>query len=162
MTKSKLLHQLRSEIRRRNYSYSTEKMYCSWVVRFVRFHNLQHPLEMGEKQITQFLNHLAIDRNVAASTQNQALSAIVFLYEHILKKPLHNLHQLRRAKKPKKLPVVLSENEARAILKQVNGIHHLVLSLIYGAGLRVSEALRIRILDLDFEYKHRWIMYEAG
>ena len=153
MKKKKLLDQLKDEIRRRNYSYSTEKNYTQWVVRFVRFHNLTHPLQLGEKDIVAFLNHLAIKRNVAASTQNQALSAIVFLYEHILKKPVHSLERLKRAKKPKRLPVVLSEKESITIINQMEGVNRLVLCLIYGSGLRISEALRLRILDIDFDYK---------
>jgi integron integrase len=151
--KKKLLGQLKDEIRRRNYSYSTEKNYSLWVVRFVRFHNLRHPLKLNENDIVAFLNHLANDLNVAASTQNQALSAIVFLYEHILKKPVKNLQHLKRAKKPKRLPVVLSETEALSVINQLEGVNNLVLSLIYGSGLRISESLRLRILDIDFEYK---------
>lgn len=153
MSKSKLLESIRTEIRRRNYSYNTEKSYCSWVVQFVRYHDLKHPSVMGEREITDFLNHLAVDRNVAASTQNQALSALVFLYEHIIKTHVPALNQLMRAKKPSRLPVVLSEKEARQILDDMEGVWKLLLGLIYGAGLRVSEALRIRMLDLDFDYK---------
>ncbi|MCC5940635.1 MAG: integron integrase [Balneolaceae bacterium] len=153
MAKSKLLQKLRMEIRRRNYSNNTEKSYCNWVVQYVRFHQVKHPAKMGEKEIIKFLNHLANDRRVAASTQNQALSALVFLYEHILKMPVGTLHQLKRAKKPKRLPVVLSEKEAKSILNQMSGVQKLVLGLIYGSGLRVTEALRIRINDIDFDYK---------
>jgi site-specific recombinase XerD len=103
MGKSKLLESIRTEIRRRNYSYNTEKSYCSWVVQFVRYHDLKHPSVMGEREITDFLNHLAVDRNVAASTQNQALLALVFLYEHIIKTSVPALNQLKRAKKPSRL-----------------------------------------------------------
>lgn len=149
----KLLDLLKDEIRRRNYSYSTEKNYSLWIKRFVRFHNLTHPLKLGEKEIVSFLNHLANNLNVAASTQNQALSAIIFLYENILNKPVKDLNRLKRAKKPKRLPVVLSEKEAVSIINQMDGVDKLVLSLIYGSGLRISEALRLRILDIDFDYK---------
>jgi len=153
MKKKKILDQLKDEIRRRNYSYSTEKNYSQWIVRFVRFHNLTHPHQLGENAIVAFLNYLATERKVAASTQNQALSAIVFLYEHILKKPLNSLESLKRAKKPKRLPVVLTEKESISIINQLEGVDKLVLSLIYGSGLRISEALRLRILDIDFGYK---------
>lgn len=153
MKKKKLIDQLKEEIRRRNYSYSTEKTYSQWIVRFVRFHNLTHPSELNEKDVVAYLNYLASKRNVAASTQNQALSAIIFLYEHILKTPLKRLQNLKRAKKPKSLPVVLTEKEALSIINSLEGVHHLVISLIYGAGLRISEALRLRILDVDFDYK---------
>jgi len=149
----KILNQLKEEIRRRNYSYSTEKNYSLWIKRFVRFHNLVHPLKLNEKDIVAFLNHLANNLNVASSTQNQALSAIIFLYEHILGKPIEKLSSLRRAKKPKRLPVVLSEREAFSIINQLDGVNKLVISLIYGSGLRISEALRLRILDVDFDYK---------
>ena len=125
-------------------------------------HNMIHPRHLGEKQVTEFLNHLANERNVAASTQNQALSALVFLYEHILKKPVESLHNLQRAKKPQKLPVVLTEDEARAVLKEMKGIQRLILSLLYGSGLRVSEALRLRVLDLDFNYKQLTVRSGKG
>jgi integron integrase len=153
MKKKKILDQLKDEIRRRNYSYSTEKNYSLWVIRYVRYHNLQHPLKLHEKDIVEFLNHLANELNLAASTQNQALSAIVFLYEHILNRPVEHLQHLKRAKKPKHLPVVLSENEAMAVISRMDGVNKLILSLIYGSGLRISETLRLRILDVDFEYK---------
>jgi len=162
MAKSKLLQKLRKEIRRRNYSYNTEKSYCSWVVQFVRYHHYTHPSKMGEKEITKFLNHLTSDRKVAASTQNQALSALVFLYENILEQPVDKLHQLKRAKKPKRIPVVLSEKEAKNIIFEMTGVHKIVLGLIYGAGLRVSEALRLRITDLDFDYNQLTVRNGKG
>ena len=152
MAKKKLLDCVKSEIRRRNYSPSTEKSYCGWIVRYIRFHNLTHPVDLNEKDITGYLNYLAEERHVVASTQNQALSAIVFLYEHILQKPVEKLHKLQRAKKPKRLPVVLSKNEAKKIIAEITGRQKLLVSLIYGSGLRISEALRIRVLDLDFDY----------
>jgi len=153
MKKKKLIPQLKEEIRRRNYSYSTEKSYSSWVIRYVRFHQMVHPSELSEKHVTSFLNHLANDLNVAASTQNQALSALVFLYEYILKKPVQSLEDLKRAKKPKRLPVVLTEKEVESILQHLRGLNKLMISLIYGSGLRISEALRLRVLDIDFDYK---------
>lgn len=153
MKKKKLLARLREEIRRRNYSYSTEKIYSQWIVRFVRFHNYTHPDKMAEPEVVSYLNYLANQLNVAASTQNQALSAIVFLYKHILKRPLENLDKLKRAKRPKRLPVVLTEKEALSIINSTEGVHKLVLSLLYGSGLRISEALRLRVLDVDLNYK---------
>lgn len=162
MGSSKLLTQLRTEIRRRNYSYHTEKSYCNWVVRYVRFHNLIHPSKLEGKHVVAFLNHLATNRRVAASTQNQALCALVFLYEHILKQPLNELQSLKRAKKPKRLPVVLSKQEAKNIFGQLGRISRLVTGLLYGSGLRISEALRIRINDLDFEYKQLTVRNGKG
>jgi len=153
MKKKKLIPQLKEEIRRRNFSYSTEKSYSSWVIRYVRFHKMTHPSELNDNHVTSFLNHLANDLNVAASTQNQALSALVFFYEHILKKPVKNLENLKRAKKPKQLPVVLTEKEVKSILQHLTGLNKVIISLIYGSGLRISEALRLRILDIDFDYK---------
>lgn len=126
----KLLPQIREEIRRRNYSYSTEKTYSQWVVRFVRYHNLSHPKDLKEKDVVNYLNHLAIDLNVAASTQNQALSAIVFLYSHILNQPLQHLDKLKRAKKPKRLPVVLTEKEAMTVIHSMEGVPRQVVSFL--------------------------------
>jgi len=153
MKAKKLLTRLREEIRRRNYSYNTEKTYSQWIVRFVKYHKYTHPKELNERDVVKYLNFLANELNVAASTQNQALSAIVFLYSHILKQPLLNLDELKRAKKPKRLPVVLTEQEAMKVINSMNGVHKLVISLLYGSGLRISEALRIRIQDLDLTYK---------
>ena len=153
MSKRKLLDQIRREIRRRNYSYSTEKSYCQWVVRYVRFHKLMHPRDLDNQDIVRYLNYLANECNLAASTQNQALSALVFVYEHVLKIPVGDLENLKRAKKPKRLPVVLSKEQALAIINELNGVNQLVLELIYGAGLRISEALGLRIQDVDFGYK---------
>jgi len=153
MKAKKLLTRLREEIRRRNYSYNTEKTYSQWIVRFVKYHKYTHPKELNEQDVVKYLNYLANELNVAASTQNQALSAIVFLYSHILNQPLQNLDELKRAKKPKRLPVVLTEQEAMAVINSMKGVHRLVISLLYGSGLRISEALRIRIQDLDLTYK---------
>ena len=112
----KLLDRLKQEIRRRNYSYSTEKNYSRWVVRYIRFHEITHPKFLSEKEIVAFLNYLSNEKNVAASTQNQALCAILFLYENILGKPVDKLNGLKRAKKPKRLPVVLSKKEANGVI----------------------------------------------
>ncbi len=153
MSKRKILDRVKREVRRRNYSYSTEKTYCHWVVRYVRYHNLTHPRELGNREIVIFLNYLANECNLAASTQNQALSALIFLYEHVLQIPVGELNNLKRAKKPKRLPVVLSKEQVLAIINEMQGVKQLVLELMYGAGLRISEALSLRIQDIDFAYR---------
>jgi len=148
----KLLEKVRQEIRRRNYSYSTEKSYTNWIRRFIKFHNLNHPKNMGNKEIVEFLNYLAVQKNVAASTQNLALCAIVFLYKEVLGLQIDELDNLKRAKKPAHLPVVLSKKEVKLILKHLEGIPLLITSILYGSGLRISEALRLRVHDIDFDY----------
>lgn len=152
MSKSILLSKIRTEIRRRNYSYRTEQAYTSWVVRFVKFHNVKHPADMAEEEVIAYLNYLAEERNVAASTQNQALCALLFLYEHVLDQPLDKMMDFKRAQTPEKLPVVLTAGEVQQVLDKLKGIARLVAELLYGAGLRISECLRLRVLDLDFDY----------
>lgn len=152
MKNKKLLIRLKEEIRRRNYSYRTEKSYSQWIVRYIRFCNLKHPIELNETHVVSFLNDLANRKNVAASTQNQALSAIVFLYKNILNQPLKNLDNLKRAKRSVHMPVVLSEQEARIALEYIEGVPKLIVSLLYGSGMRISEVLRLRVLDLDMNY----------
>lgn len=152
MSKSKLLDRVSTEIRRRNYSYRTEQAYVNWIIRFVKFHKLVHPSKMGEPEVITYLNYLANDRNVAASTQNQALCALLFLYENILKNPLNGMMEFDRAQKPQKLPVVLTQKEAKKVLDIMSGIPKLIAELLYGAGLRISECLRMRVLDVDFSY----------
>ncbi|MEW6208255.1 MAG: integron integrase [Acidobacteriota bacterium] len=149
---SKLLDEVRDAIRVRHYSIRTEQAYIDWIRRFILFHNKRHPAEMGEKEVTQFLTHLAVNRNVAASTQNQALSAILFLYKHVLKQPLPWLDEIERAKKPERLPVVLTREEVRALLDQLKGVNLMIASLLYGSGLRLLEALRLRVKDIEFHY----------
>lgn len=149
----KLMEKVRREIQRRNYSYSTEKRYSDWIKQFIRFHDLKHPNQLKEKDIVRFLNHLVQSRNVAASTQNQALCAIVFLYKQVLKSDVGNLKNLKRAKKPKRLPTVLSKEEVRSLLSKLEGVDLLVTSILYGTGLRISEALRLRVQDVDFDYR---------
>ena len=149
--KAKLLDQMRVAIRTRHYSIRTEDTYVQWVKRFVLFHNKRHPAEMGEKEITAFLNHLALNRNVAASTQNQALCAILFLYKNILNQDVGKL-AIAWAKKPRKLPVVFSKQEVKQVLGQLSGNKWIMGNLLYGAGLRLSECLRLRMKDLDLDY----------
>ncbi len=162
MAKSKLLEQIREEIRRRNYSFKTEQAYISWVVRFVKYHGTKHPNKMGAHEVEQFLNYLANAQNVAAGTQNQALSALVFLYKQVLGVPTLKLDKLQRAKKPKNLPVVLSKEEASALFKYLSGLPALVCKLLYGSGLRISEGLRLRVQDIDFDYEQLWVRSGKG
>ena len=151
--KPKLLDQVRTAIRRKHYSIRTEEAYVDWIKRYIFFHNKRHPQEMGEREIEQFLNHLAVEKNVAASTQNQALSALVFLYRVVLVKEIGWLDNLERAKQPQRLPVVLTETEVRDVLAHLEGRHWLMASLLYGAGLRLMECVRLRVKDIDFEYR---------
>jgi integron integrase len=150
MDKPKLLDQLRIAIRARHYSIRTEEAYVGWARRYILFHNKRHPAEMGPAEINEFLSALAVEHNVAASTQNQALSALLFLYRVVLEQEVPWLDDLIRARRPRKLPVVLPRSEVAAILREVEGTPLLVVSLLYGAGLRLLEALRLRIKDLDF------------
>lgn len=146
----KLLDQVRDAIRLKHYSYRTEESYVQWIRRYILFHNKRHPNEMGTPEIEAFLTHLAIDQQVAAATQNQALNAILFLYRHVLQQELDSRIDAIRAKRPIRLPVVLSPEEARAIIQQTSGVYRLLLQLLYGSGLRLRECLELRIKDIDF------------
>jgi integron integrase len=145
-----LLVRLRSAVRARHYSRRTERTYVQWVRRYVRFHGLRHPLQLGEEEATAFLNRLA-DSGVSASTQNQALAALVFLYRRVLQRPLPWLRKLVRAKRAKRVPVVLSREEVARVLERLDGVYRLVATLMYGSGLRLLEVVRLRVKDLDFE-----------
>jgi len=147
----KLLDRLREALRSRHYSRRTEHAYCHWVRRFIFFHRVRHPVEMAEPEINAFLTHLAVKEKVSASTQNQALSALLFLYRHVLDREIGDLGDVIRARKPKRLPVVMTREEARAVLSHLEGDKRLMASLMYGAGLRLMECLRLRIQDIDFE-----------
>ena len=149
----KLLHRLRRACRTRHLSLRTERAYLRWCGQYVRFHDLQHPLDLGEPDVRAFLEHLAVERAVAASTQNQALAALLFLYTHVLERPLGELGPIVRARRPKRLPVVLTSEEVAAVLAHLEGHHYLIVSLLYGSGLRLLEALRLRVKDLDFAYQ---------
>ncbi len=140
----KLLDQVRDRIRTKHYSIRTEQTYIDWIKRFILFHDKRHPAEMGEKEITAFLTHLAVNRKVAASTQNQALSAIVFLYREIIQKELGEFENLIWAKKPSRLPVVFTQDEVKKILTQLEGNNWLMGQLLYGAGLRMMEYVMLR------------------
>jgi len=150
--KPKLLDQVRSLLRTKHYSLRTEEAYVSWIKRFILFHKRRHPREMGETEISKFLTHLAVDEKVSASTQNQALCAIVFLYKHVLKRELGDLENLVWAKKSKKLPVVFTKEEVKSVLGQLTGVKWLMAMLLYGSGLRLMECVRLRVKDIDFGY----------
>lgn len=147
------LDQVRSEIRKRRYSPRTEEAYVSWISRYTRFHRNRHPLDMGKEEIEAFLSHLATGPKVSASTQNQALSAILFLYRDVLGKRLDWLDDVVRAKKPKRLPVVLTRDEVRAVLSLLHGPKWIAAMIMYGSGLRLLECLRLRVKDIDFGYR---------
>jgi len=147
----KLLDRLRAEIRVRHYSIRTERSYCDWVKRYCCFHQLRHPAEMGAPHINQFLSHLAVHENVAASTQNQALNALVFLYKHVLKVDPGKLGDVVRAKRPKKLPVVLSLDETARLLANLDGVQRVMGELVYATGARIIELVRLRVKDIDFD-----------
>jgi integron integrase len=149
----KLLDQLRDSIRLRHYSIRTEETYVQWVRRFIFFHGKRHPETMGTSEITAFLTHLAVKDKISASTQNQALNAIAFLYRQVLKREMGELDEIVRAKRPERLPVFFSPTEAKAVLDRLEGVNKIMGSLLYGSGLRLMECLRLRIKDIDFEYK---------
>jgi integron integrase len=149
----RLLEQVRGVIRLRHYSIRTEQAYLQWISRFVLFHHKRHPRDMGATEVTVFLSDLAIRRNVAASTQNQALHAILFLYRHVLQINLPWLDEVQRAKKPQHLPVVFTREEVKALLAQLQGTLWLMAMLTYGCGLRLLECLRLRVKDADFQYR---------
>ncbi len=153
MSKPRLLDQVRAAFRLRHYSYRTEQTYITWIKRSIYFHGKQHPAGLGEREVTAFLSHLASDRRVSASTQNQALSALLFLYGVVLDRQLDWLDNVVRAKRSTHIPTVLSREELRRLLAQLDGTHELVARLMYGTGMRLLEALRLRVGDLDREYR---------
>jgi integron integrase len=137
-------------MRARHYSVRTQQTYCHWVKRFIHFHNVRHPAEMAEPEINAFLTHLAVKEKVSASTQNQALSALLFLYRHVIGREVGDLGEVIRARKPTRLPVVMTREEVKAVLANLTGDQWLMASLMYGAGLRLMECLRLRVEDIDF------------
>jgi integron integrase len=152
--KPKLLDLVRDVIRRKHYSIRTEQAYADWIKRFIIYHNKRHPAEMAEEEVAQFLTHLARDLNVAASTQNQALSALLFLYKEVLKQEIGWLEKVERARKPAKLPVVLTRSEVKEIFAHLHGTPKLMAGLLYGSGMRLMECVRLRVKDIDFAYAH--------
>ncbi len=147
----RLLDQVRNSIRVRHYSRRTEKAYTCWVRRYVLFHGKRHPAQMGEAEVRAFLNHLAVEKKVGSSTQNQALSALLFLYREVLGQDLPWIDGLVRAKRPVHMPVVLSRTEVASVLRHLRGTELLMASLLYGAGLRLLECARLRVKDIDFD-----------
>jgi len=149
----KLLDQVRGKIRLKHYSIRTEQAYVEWIKRFILHFGKRHPRELGAADVEAFLTHLAVAGNVAASTQNQAKSALLFLYREVLETELPWLDNVERARAPKRLPVVLTRDEVHAVLSRLSGTHWLIASLLYGAGLRIMEALRLRVKDMEFSRK---------
>jgi integron integrase len=156
----RLLDRVREALRTRHYSPLTEKSYVAWIRRFVVFHGKRHPLEMGEREITSFLTALAVRRRVSASTQSQALAALLFLYKEVLGRKLDWIQDVVRAKAPRRLPVVLTRDVVRALLERLSGTPRLMATLLYGTGLRLMECARLRIKDVDFDA--RQILVRGG
>lgn len=145
----KLLDQVADALRVRHYAYRTEQTYIHWIRRYILFHDKRHPREMGAAEIEAFLTHLAVEGQVSASTQNQALSALLFLYREVLQQKLEQV-EVVWAKKPQRLPTVLSQEETRCLIGHLSGTHRLMAQLLYGSGLRLMECLRLRVKDIDF------------
>ncbi len=150
--KPKFIEEVRRALRLRHYSIRTERTYVDWIRQFILFHGKRHPKDLGEAEVSAFLTHLAADRQVAASTQNQALSALLFLYQQFLQRKLGFLDNVERAKRPAKLPVVLTKAEAQGVIGQLAGSYRLMANLLYGSGLRLMECVRLRVKDVDFSY----------
>ncbi len=147
----RLLDRVRRELRLRHRSPRTEKAYVNWIRQYIHFHDKRHPADLAEPEVTAFLTHLAVERKVSPSTQNQALSALLFLYRHVLDKELGDLDAVR-ARRRQKLPVVLSRAEVTRVLGALDGTPRIVATLLYGAGLRLTECLQLRVKDVDFSY----------
>ena len=147
----KLVDQIQEVMRYHHYAIRTEQTYIKWILDYIRFNETRHPREMGKPEIEHFLSHLAVNRKVAASTQNQALNAILFLYKHVLDMPLNDHIDAIRSQKQKNLPTVLSTSEINLFFKHINGTNELMAKLLYGAGLRLMECVRLRIKDVDFD-----------
>ncbi len=160
MEKLKLLDQVRYTLRSKHYSPRTEKTYVYWIKSYIVFHNKRHPKDMGESELTEYLSHLAAVRHVSPATQSQALSALLFLYKHVLKQDLDWLGEIERSKRTRNAPVVLSRGEVRAVLSRLSGVNWLVANLMYGTGMRLMEALALRVKDTDFDYSQ--IIIRAG
>ena len=148
----KLMDQVRQVLRYHHYAYRTENTYCDWIVRYIKYFGAKkHPQDMGKTEIDAYLSHLATERKVSVSTQRQALNAIIFLYRHVLDQPIAEQIEPTRAKRHPRPPVVMAKNEVRRVLAQMQGIHLLMAKMLYGAGLRLMECIRLRVQDLDFE-----------
>jgi len=146
----KLLEQVRDALRTKHYSYRTEQSYMEWIKRYIMFHGKRHPKDMGAAEVQAYITYLATERQVAASTQNQALSAILFLYHYVLQVDLALPANIVRAERPKRLPTVLTHQEAMLVIGKMSGVTQLMAKLLYGSGLRIMECLRLRLKDIDF------------
>jgi integron integrase len=160
MSKPRLLDQVRAVMRLQHLSLATEHAYVQWIKRYIIFHKMRHPLEMGAAEIREFLTHLAVKLEVTSSTQNQARYALLFLYTQVLQKDIGPVGQIERAKKSKRLPEVFTPDEARKVIAQLHGTNRLMAGLLYGSGLRLMECLRLRVKDIDFE-RHQIIVREG-
>lgn len=158
----KLLDQVRDVMRRKHYSIRTEHAYLNWIKQYILFHKKCHPKDMREKEISQYLSYLATDRKVASSTQNQALNAIVFLYKHVLRIDLGDFGPMERARRPERLPTVMTKTEIGRVLSGMSGVYGLMAKLIYGGGLRLMECVRLRVKDIDFERNQVIVRYGKG
>jgi integron integrase len=150
MPEPRLLDQMRDALRSRHYSRRTEQAYLLWARRYILFHDRRHPREMGEREINAFLTDLAVEKHVSSSTQNQALAGLLFLYRSVIGYDVGDLGGVIRARKPQRVPVVMTRDEVRAVLAQMDGQYRLMAALMYGTGMRLSECLRLRVLDVDF------------
>jgi len=148
---SKLLDNVSKEIRKKNYSLRTDETYRKWIKEFILFNNKKHPANLGAEEIKKYLSHLAVDRNLSPSSQHVALNSIVFLYKNVLKLDLGDFSKFVQSKKSRKIPVVFSKNEAKLVLSNLDGTNKIICGLLYGSGLRLMEALRLRIKDVDLE-----------
>jgi integron integrase len=162
MPAPKLLDQVRTVIRVKHFSLSTERAYVNWIKRFIIFHGKRHPNEMSEPEIRQFISYLAVHAKISASTQTVALSALLFLYRDVLKKDLPHVAHIERAKPTKKLPVVFTREEVQAVLMHLDGTHYLIAALLYGSGLRLMEAVRLRVKDIDFSRRELVVRQGKG
>lgn len=158
----RLMDQVREVLRFHHYAYKTEQSYTSWILRYVRFHNRQHPRDLGRAEIEAFLSDLAINQNVAAATQNQAFNALMFLYSHVLGIEIKGKIRAKRSTKAKRIPVVLTQQEISAVLEKVTGLAGLIIHMMYGGGLRISEAMRLRVHDFDFDRANLTIRGSKG
>lgn len=160
--KNTLLEQISTEMRLKHYSIRTEKAYVSWIKRFIFFHQKKHPAEMGGKEISDYLTFLAVDLRVAPSTQNQAMNAIFFLYQHVLRDPVKEVGSFERAKTSTRIPVVFTKSEVADLLSKLHGTERLMAGLLYGSGLRLMECVRLRVKDIDFQYQQITVRMGKG
>jgi integron integrase len=161
--KLKLMDQVKQVLRYHHYAYRTEQAYCDWILRYIKFYGAKtHPKYMSKKEIDAFLSHLAVNRKVAAATQKQALNAIIFFYKHVLDIEISKKLEPVRAKKQRRLPVVMSQNEIQNVLSKMTGVHQLMAKLLYGGGLRLMECIRLRVQDLDFDQKLMYVRSGKG